>query len=73
MESFEIKLKSDYHHYPGRLQSGLFVQHELWRASLRSFGGVKALRTDMALTAELSDALHPKNEAAIKRVAAQTL
>ena len=63
VETLEIKLKSDYHH--NRVQSGPFVQHELWRAFLRSFGSVKVLRADMALTAELSDALHPKNEAAV--------
>ena len=39
------------------------TQHGLWYTLLRSFGGVKTLRTDRFLATELSNVLDPHNEA----------
>jgi len=42
---------------------GFKTQHTLWYTLLRSFGGVKTLRTDILLATELSDVFDPHNEA----------
>ena len=43
--------------------SGFMTQYGPWYTLLRSFGGVKTLRTDSLLATELSDVLDPHNEA----------
>ena len=44
------------------------VKHALWHSFLRSFGGVKTLRADMAFAAELSESLHADNGLAIREL-----
>ena len=44
------------------------VKPALWQSFLRSFGGVKTLRADMAFTAELSETLRADNGLAIKEL-----
>lgn len=44
------------------------VKHALWHSLLRSFGGVKTLRADMAFAVELSESLHADNWPAIKEL-----
>jgi hypothetical protein len=66
VESLEIELKSPYDSY--HRNPGDFLQRAIWHTFFRLFGGVKTLRVDMDLAAELSDVLHPKDGSAIEEL-----
>jgi hypothetical protein len=65
VENLEIQLNFDY---DDDFDSGFFAQHAHWHAFLRLFEGVKTLRVDMNLTAELSNALGQNNGVVIEEL-----